>query len=106
MRPLCAGLDVLGLEEEVDAVQDLLNAIGGKGADLLREILFIHGIDLSDVDDTPLGQVRFPFLQENVSGTLRPLKVGGQAADDNRVEATPVIDVVLDDYIGMKEAGT
>ena len=50
------------LQEQRDAVQDLLNPVGREGADLLDQVFFVDREELGDVDDATLRKIRFALI--------------------------------------------
>ena len=98
--------EITWFQDKIDTVEDLLNPRGGKSSDSVRELVFVNRGELRDNDDAPLGKICFSLVEKHVPRALRSLGVGGQAADDDCVETAAVVDVVLNDDVGVEETGT
>lgn len=95
-----------GALEEAQAVEDFLDAGGGKGADVIAELGFGDGGDFGDFDDAGFGKIGFARVEKDVAGGFADAAaVGGERADDDGVEATVVEEVVLNDDVGVGNGG-
>jgi len=92
-------------KQESDSIKDFPHALMAQRSDALTELRFVHREYLRDVDDASPGEVGLALGQKNVSRRLRVLEVRGQGADDDRVDAAAVENIVLNDDVWMSVAG-
>jgi len=99
------GLEFPRLKDKAQSRDDLPNSLTRQGPDLLPEKRFIHGDNLRYVDHARPGQVRFALPKQEIPWGLGPQKVRGDGAQDSRLNATGVENIVLDDDVRTPEAG-
>lgn len=95
--------DVARLQEQKDALEDLLDAVCRQGADPVDEIILVHREQLRDDNYAPLRQVRLSFIQKHVARYLGAIEVGSEGADNHGSKTAQVEDIVLDHHMRMEQ---
>ena len=99
------GLELPRLEDKAESRDDLPNSLARQCPDLLAENRFIHGDNLRHIDHARPGEVRFALPKQEIPRGLGPLQVRGDGAQDGRLNATGVENIVLDDDVRTPETG-
>ena len=67
--------NISGLDEQLDPIQYLGHSLTGNGTDFPTKIFFVHGENLSNIDDTLFCQICLALLERYIARGLRPLQI-------------------------------
>jgi len=94
-------LHIPRFDEEFEAGDNLVNPRCGKSPNPFNQIRFVYSYNLRYVDHAVFFQVRFSFIEKDITRHGRTLQIGCQRAYDNGIDSAVIKHVILHNNVRM-----